>query len=102
MSDLNEQIQTVTRKQWDRTRQVRVISEYGKAPKMIFEIETATTENGEFKGAVPKSLLTLEFDPTAEYPLINPEDNSEIAPSGGSHVALHVQLYSLFRNHVKW
>jgi len=102
MADLNEEVVTVTRKRWDRTNKVRIESEYGKPPKIVFEIQTVTTDNGELVGATPKSLLEVEYDPEASYPLINPQDGSIIAESGGSHDMLNIQLYSMFRHLVKW
>ena len=102
MSDLNEVVQTVVRKQWDRAYKIRIDNEIGKPPKIVFEIQTVTSENGEIIGTKPKSLLKVDYDPTAKYPLINPLDNSVIAEAGGNHDALQVQLYSLFRSIVKW
>ena len=102
MADLNEEIKTVTRKKWDRSNKVRIDNSYGENPKIIFEVQTVTTDNGEFVGATPKSLVEVEFDPTEEYPLINPLDDSVISEQGGNHFAIQVQLYSLFKHLVKW
>lgn len=102
MADLNEVVKTVTRKQWDRANKVRVENEHGKPPKITFEVQTITTDDGEVVGTKPKSVVVVEFDPTAVYPLINPLDDSVIDPTGGSHFAVQVQLYSLFKSKVSW
>lgn len=102
MADLNEQVMTVTRKKWDRANKVRIENEHGKTPKVVFEVQTITTDDGVVVGTVPKSIVTVEFDPTAVYPLINPLDDSVIDPTGGNHFAVQVQLYSLFKSRVSW
>ncbi len=102
MADLNEQIEVVTRKKWDRSNKVRIINDHGKTPRIIFEIETITTDNDVMTGSTPKSILEVEFDPTESYPLISPLDDSVMSPDGGNHSMIHVQLYSLFKHLVKW
>lgn len=102
MADLNEEVLNIVRKKWDRANKVRIENEIGKAPKIVFEVQTVTTENNEVVGTTPKSLVTVEFDPTENYPLINPKDDSVISETGGNHTAVHAQLYSLFKHLVKW
>jgi len=101
VADLNEETKTVVRKRWDRANKIRVENEFGKPPKVTFEIQTATTDDGELVGTVPKSILVIAYDPAASYPLINPMDDSILTESGGSHAGLQVQLYSLFKHITK-
>ena len=100
MPDLNEVIKTVTRKQWDRANKVRIENDFGKTPKVTFEVQTATTDDGVLTGATPKGIITVEFDPTVVFPLLNPLDDSVIDPTGGNHSLIQVALYSLFRHTV--
>ena len=102
MADLNEKTETVIRKQWDRSNKVRIDNSYGKLPKITFEIETVTTDNGEYIGSTPKSIIEVEFDPSVSYPLVNPLDDSVISADGGNHTAIQVQLYSLFKHLAQW
>jgi len=102
MADLNEQTETVVRKKWDRSNKVRIDNEYEKPPKITFEVQTVTTDNGEFVGATPKSLVAVDFDGEDSYPLIDPRDDSIISEDGGSHFAIQAQLYSLFKHKVSW
>jgi hypothetical protein len=98
MADLNEVVKTVTRKSWDRANKVRIENDYGKTPVITYEIQTATTDDGALVGTVPKSVLTVEFDPTEVYPLLNPLDDSVLDPTGGNHTMLQIQVYSLFKH----
>jgi hypothetical protein len=97
MADLNEVIKTVIRKEWDRANKVRIDNEYGKAPVIVFEIQTVTADDGVVTGTRPKSYLQIEFDPTETYPLLNPLDDSVLDPTGGNHMMLQAQVYSLFK-----
>lgn len=101
MADLNESVKTVVKKTWDRSHKIRVENNYGQTPKIIFEVQTATSEDGVFTGAIPKSMLTVEFDPSVSYPLVSPLDDSIISADGGNHMAVQVQLYSLFKHITK-
>lgn len=101
MADLNEQIATVTRKRWDRANKIRIDNEYGKPPVITFEVQTATTDDGVLIGTAPKSMLTVEFDPTATYPLLDPRDDSVIPDANlclyPRHFQIQITVYSLFR-----
>lgn len=97
MSDLNEVVQTVTRKKWDRCHRFYGENNFQELPKLTFDIQTATSEDGIFKGAVPKGFIDAPFDPTEVYPLIDPRDDSVIDPTGGNHFMVQVHLYSLFK-----
>jgi hypothetical protein len=100
MADLNEQITVVTRKTWDRANKVRIDNEYGQLPKITFEVQTATTDNGTLTGATPKGIVTVNYQPDVVFPLLDPRDDSIIDPAGGSHALVQVILYSLFRHSV--
>jgi hypothetical protein len=100
MADLNEEVKTVVRKTWDRSNKVRIDNEYGKTPVIMFEIETATIDDGVLTGTRPKSILKIEFDPNEFYPLLNPRDDSILSPDGGNHTMLQIQVYSLFKHRV--
>jgi hypothetical protein len=101
MADLNEVVETVIKKTWDRANKVRITNEYEKYPEVTFEIESATTMNGVFTGSTPKSSILVKFDPTASYPLYSPLDNSILSEDGGNHSMLQIQLYSLFKEVTK-
>jgi hypothetical protein len=100
MGDINEIVTIITKKTWDRSHKVTIDNTYGSAPSIQFDIQTASTENGEFKGAVPKGFINVTFDPTEIFPLLNPLDDSVIDPNGGNHALIHIVLYSLFKHKI--
>ena len=97
MPDLNEKVTTVVRKVWDRSNLVTIDNTYKQLPKVQFIMQTATEEDGVYKGSVPKGFMDVSFDPTAVYPLLDPRDDSVIDPSGGNHFLIQAQLYSLLQ-----
>ena len=96
MSDLNEKVETVIRKTWDRSNKIRIDNEYKAVPNISYEIQTIKTDDDVLVGTTPKGLLQVTFDPNEVYPLIDPRDDSVIDPTGGNHFMIQVHLYSLF------
>jgi hypothetical protein len=96
MADLNEETKTVTRKTWERANSVTVLNTYGDTPKLSFAVEQGRLEDGAFT-SVHSRIIEVAFDPSAEFTLINPIDDTLLGGSG-THVQLHVLLYSLFRS----
>lgn len=99
MADLNEDIKTVTIKDWDRAYDISIKNIFGKPPLLTFHIERARLIGAEFSS---KKLNTLQvaFDPTEKFPLINPLTNEPIGIDG-DQTQLQVILYSLFKAKVK-
>lgn len=97
MADINEVITTVTRKSWDRSSLITIDNTYKQLPKIKYNIQTATEEDGEYKGSVPKGFIDVAFDSSVVYPLLNPRDNSVIDPVGGNHFLIQAHVYSLLQ-----
>jgi hypothetical protein len=97
MADLNESTETVTVKKWDRSNSIRVDNTYGECPSIVFGVEAARLENGTDFSSTYINQISVTFDNTEVYPLLNPVDDTVLDPTGGNHTMLQLQLYSLFK-----
>lgn len=100
-NNINEKVEVLERRSWDRSHEVVVSNIYNKTPVLLFKLQKAKLTGTEFT-ASDSGTLQVQFSPSTTYGLLNPIDDSvvtdEMFIAMPRHYQIQILLYSEYKN----
>jgi hypothetical protein len=95
---MNYKEQPISGRKWRRSHRVEINNPLGSTNKTItfHELEHVELADGEVTGRMIGAITEPFLDPTAEFQIVNPMDDSPIEGFTSTYMDVYVLLHSLY------